>query len=474
MSDGSKSATAELKRILLVEDVRALAIAYAEQLGDAGYDVVVAATAAAAASAMGKGGPFAAVVLDLHLPDADGLDVLRRLGSDQAVIVVTDDGSIDRAVEAMRLGALDYLVKPIPLKRLVAAVDQAVITGMTRPLVQNADWSRPIAAQAETGFVGQSPAMQRVYQLIGQVADSTATVMITGETGTGKELCAEQLHLQSGRANRPFIAINCGAIPDNLLESELFGHKRGAFTGANVDRVGAAKSADKGTLFLDEICEMPLQLQVKLLRFLQTGAIQPLGASRSEKVDVRVVCATNRDPLQEVAQGRFREDLYFRLAVIPIEMPPLRERAGDVPLLAERFLAVLNRDLGRPRRALSEEFLRSLEAYSWPGNVRELQNAMLRAVLLSNGPDLSPAVLNLPSSLAPAAVGAPGPQEADTAAVAAGNGAGSNESLPSLAAIERAAIEQAMQMADGNAAEAARMLGISVSTIYRKLKFYSE
>ena len=465
----------ERKKVLVVEDVRALSIAYSEQLTDAGYDVVVADSAAAADVALSAGGGFAAVVLDLHLPDADGLEVLAKgLAKDQPVVVVTDDGSIARAVEAMRLGARDYLVKPVSLKRLVAAVDQAVIAGIQGEPACRANWARAVSAKSENGFVGNSKRMRKVYQLITQVADSPATVMITGETGTGKELCAERLHLESQRAGGPFVAINCGAIPDNLLESELFGHKKGAFTGATADRDGAVKSADKGTLFLDEICEMPLHLQVKLLRFLQTGTVQPLGSSRSEKVDVRVVCATNRDPRHEVATGRFREDLYFRLAVIPIEMPPLRERDGDIRLLAERFLAIFDRELGQPQRHLAPAFVSALEAYSWPGNVRELQNAMLRATLLSTGPDLSVEALQL-EDFTLSTSGEPPVQP--TAFAATTSPAGIETTMPTtmatLAEIERSAIEQAMQIAEGNAAEAAQLLGISTSTIYRKLKGYS-
>lgn len=471
MTEHSVSAGTERKRVLVIEDVRALSIAYAEQLEDAGYEVVVAGSAAEAEQRLAAPGRFAAAVLDLRLPDADGADVLRKgLAERMPVVVVTDDGSIARAVDAMRNGALDYLVKPVSLKRLVGAVDQAVIAGIRGERSSGADWARPVSAVSPANFVGNSSPMLQVYRLIAQVAHSTATVMITGETGTGKELCAERLHLESPRASGPFIAINCGAIPENLLESELFGHKKGAFTGATSDRAGAVKSADKGTLFLDEICEMPLQLQVKLLRFLQTGTVQPLGSGHAEKIDVRIVCATNRDPRQEVAAGRFREDLYFRLAVIPIEMPPLRDRKGDIRLLAERFLEVFDQDLGRPRRTLPDEFAETLEAYHWPGNVRELQNAMLRAALLSTGPELSIDVLHLDAPALAAAEPLARPEQHHAAPARNARRSGQ---IASMAEVERAAIEQAMQAADGNVSVAASLLGISVSTIYRKLKDYS-
>jgi len=456
--------TAERQRILIVEDVRALSIAYAEQLEDAGYTVTVAATVAAASDALANDPTIAAAVLDLHLPDADGLELLRSGQCDHLpVLVVTDDASIARAVEAMRLGALDYLVKPLSLLRLVDAVNQAVISGLEGLAARRTNWARPVSQRPQPPFIGESPAMVRVFHLIDQVADSGATVMITGETGTGKELCAERLHRQSRRASGPFIAINCGAIPDNLLESELFGHVKGAFTGAVANRTGAVKSADGGTLFLDEVCEMPLHLQVKLLRFLQSGTIQPLGASRSSRVDVRVVCATNRNPREEVAAGRFRDDLYFRLAVIPVEMPPLRDRAGDIDRLADAFLDLFSRELGRPRKSIPPAFRAALHGYHWPGNVRELQNAMLRAILLSDGPELQVRTLQLAAD----GEGAAAPSGSAPAAAFSASAA-------TLAATERQAIEHAMRMAEGNVALAAQSLGISVSTIYRKLKSYSD
>lgn len=460
------SKKAERQRILIVEDVRALSIAYAEQLEEAGYSVTIAATLAAASEALADDPALAAIVLDLHLPDADGLELLRDGHCDQLpVLVVTDDASIARAVEAMRLGALDYLVKPLSLRRLVDAVNQAVISGLEGLSAPRSNWARPVSLRPYAPFIGESPAMARVFHLIDQVADSNATVMITGETGTGKELCAERLHRLSRRATGPFIAINCGAIPDNLLESELFGHVKGAFTGAVANRTGAVKSAHGGTLFLDEVCEMPLHLQVKLLRFLQSGTIQPLGSSRSSKVDVRVVCATNRDPREEVAQGRFRDDLYFRLAVIPLEMPPLRDRAGDIDRLADAFLDLFSRELGRPRKAMPPAFRAALHGYHWPGNVRELQNAMLRAILLSDGPVLQIGTLQLSA--------AAGDADAGVASGAATSGA-IDGSAATLAATERQAIERALRLAEGNVAIAARSLGVSVSTIYRKLKTYSD
>lgn len=464
--------TAAMKRILIVEDLQTLSIAYAAQLEKAGYQAVIAPTAAEALANLKCGGDFAAILLDLQLPDADGLDVLRNHPEwleRFPVIVITADASLARAIAAMRLGAFDYLVKPLSEARLVAAVDSAVTMRVAVKSNTAGNAKKPGGHQF-AGFIGQSSQMLEIYRQIGLVADSRATVMITGETGTGKEVCAETIHHQSGRSDGPFIAINCGAIPDNLLESEIFGHMKGAFTGATESRIGAAQAADKGTLFLDEVCEMPLQLQVKLLRFLQTGTIQRLGSDRLEKVDVRIVCATNRNPLQEVAEGRFREDLYYRLAVIPLEMPPLRQRGSDIRLLADAFLARFSDEVGKTFSPLTADHYAALERYSWPGNVRELQNVMLRAVLLNNGPDLPISAIPV-ADPAPSACGA-GSEPAYPAMTMVEPG--SADSLAhalagrTLAEIERIAIEAAIEAADGNLAVAAHVLGISVSTIYRK------
>jgi len=461
------------QRVLIVEDLQTLSIAYAAQVEKAGYEAVVASTAAQALDQLSTGSNFAAVLLDLQLPDADGLDLLRDHPDWLArfpVIVATADGSLTRAIDAMRLGAFDYLVKPLSEARLIAAVDSAVTTRIAAKGNGRAG-AKKVAKAKDGNFIGNSPQMREIYRQIGLVADSRATVMVTGETGTGKEVCAETLHRQSGRRDGPFVAINCGAIPENLLESELFGHMKGAFTGAIDNRVGAAQAADKGTLFLDEICEMPLQLQVKLLRFLQTGTIQRVGSDRLDKVDVRIVCATNRNPRREVAEGRFREDLYYRLAVIPLEMPPLRARTGDVRLLADTFLARFSEEVGKTFAPFTEAHYAALERYSWPGNVRELQNVLLRAVLLNGGPDIPLSAIPAPADHSPA----PAANEPALVAVAAGPQDSAGECRlaellagKTLAQIERIAIEAAIEAAGGNLAVAAQVLGISASTIYRK------
>lgn len=323
-----------------------------------------------------------------------------------------------------------------------AAIKRLPVTASER---QSACVAEPV------NFIGTSPAILKVMDTVRHVAPSKASVFITGESGTGKEVCAEMIHAQSGRAGKPFVPINCGAIPRDLIESELFGHLKGSFTGAICDREGAAALAHGGTLFLDEICELELQLQTRLLRFLQTGLIQPVGASRQQAVDVRVICATNRDPKVEVAEGRMRNDLFYRLHVIPLEMPPLSARGHDVVTLAEHFLAFYAGEEGKVFLTLTSEVKACLTSYEWPGNVRELQNVVRRIVVLNDGPQVEAHML--PDELqgkAPNVVhlGAPGDRE--------------------LWMIERAAIEQAISECGGSVPQAAKRLGVSPSTLYRK------
>ncbi|HSF65289.1 MAG TPA: sigma-54 dependent transcriptional regulator, partial [Paracoccaceae bacterium] len=323
--------------ILLVEDTLSLQMVYRSVLIAAGHTVRVAATAAEGLAQFRAVSPRI-VLLDLMLPDRDGLDLMADMLRERPgtrVIVITANGSIGKAVEAMRAGAHDFLVKPFDEQRFLAAIDNAA---------PRAPAERP---PAPGGFIGSSAPMARVLATIRSVAPSMATVFITGESGTGKELCALAVHQMSARATGPFIALNCGAIPADLLESEVFGHMKGSFTGAISDKPGAAAAADGGTLFLDEVCEMLPALQTKLLRFLQTSTVQPVGATRPRKVNVRIVCATNRDPMEAVRRGQFREDLYYRLFVVPIHMPPLRDRDGDAVEIAEAALAHFAAEEGR-------------------------------------------------------------------------------------------------------------------------------
>lgn len=308
-------------------------------------------------------------------------------------------------------------------------------------------------------MIGSSPAILKVLDIVHQVAPSKASVFITGESGTGKEVCAEMIHRLSGRARKPFVPLNCGAIPQDLIESELFGHIKGSFTGAVCDREGAAALAHGGTLFLDEICELEIGLQTRLLRFLQTGMIQPVGASTARAVDLRVVCATNRDPRLEVAEGRLRKDLFYRLHVVPITMPDLANRGDDIITLAEHFLVLFSAEEGKSFQSFSADATASLRAHSWPGNVRELQNVIRRVVVLNNGPLVE--LHMLPEDVGPT----------NQNVVPFGNGGGKSLQEPAdreLWMIERDAIEEAIRACGGSIPQAARQLGVSPSTIYRK------
>ncbi|VVT04386.1 sigma-54 dependent transcriptional regulator [Erythrobacter sp. EC-HK427] len=458
-------------RILIIEDSPSIAQTYAAILEGAGHSVTLAETGADGDAAMADAvKPFDILLLDLQLPDYDGLEWLEArpaIASQSAVIVITGDGSINRAINAMRLGAYDFLVKPVAPPRLLTTVRNAY---ERQDLAQKAETAQKLAGRESfQGFIGKSAPMQAVYREIENVAASKATVFITGESGTGKEVAAEAIHKAGGRAGKRFVAINCGAIPENLLESELFGHMKGSFTGAIADRKGAAREADGGTLFLDEICEMDLALQVKLLRFLQSGMVQPVGSSRPEAVDVRVICATNRDPAREVAEGRFREDLFYRLNVIPLDLPPLRQRPGDVGLIAQAFLERFANEEGKSFDPLSPELLQELDARRWPGNVRELQNTMRRVVVMTPGPLLSAS--DFPTErvvIAGEAVGNAFASAASPIPSPAAQQAADGFGVPmTLAEIERRTVEAAIARAGGSVPKAARELDVSPSTIYR-------
>jgi two-component system repressor protein LuxO len=385
-------------RVLIVEDSPALAEVYAGYLRDEPYVVTRVGDGGSAMTYL-KRSPPEALLLDLKLPDMDGMEILKHVHREQmptSVVIVTGHGSVDAAVAAMRYGAFDFVEKPFDAKRLKVTLRNALDHQNLAALVDSIkeDFQR----ERYHGFIGGSLKMQTVYRIIDSAAPSKATVFITGESGTGKEVCAEAIHRQSPRRDGPFVALNCGAIPRDLMESEIFGHVKGAFTGAAKERIGAAGQADKGTLFLDEIGEMDLDLQTKLLRFVQTGTYQKVGGTRLESVDVRFICATNRDPLKEVGAGRFREDLYYRLHVIPIQMPALRERKEDVLLLARHFLFRFAEEEGRAFRELLPAAEEVFLSYDWPGNVRELQNVIRNVVVLHTGEkvavDMLPPPLN--------------------------------------------------------------------------------
>jgi len=391
---------------------------------------------------------------------------LRAAGLSGVLVVALAQGSVAGAVAAMRAGADDVVLKPLKAEEVVDRL-------LAAPKVQRSERRTPLSAgpsRAQTadfcGFLGRSAPMLRLYEQIGRVASSRAPVFVTGESGTGKELAAAAVHDCSPRHGAPFHALNCGAMPRELMESEIFGHARGAFTGAHVERAGAAELADGGTLFLDEIGEMDLALQSKLLRFLQDGKVRRIGEGHERQVDVRIVCATNRDPVAEVKAGRLREDLFYRLHVLHLHLPPLRERGADVLLLAEAFLARFAAEEGRPLPRLTAEAVEMLRRRRWRGNVRELQNLMRRAVVLSEGPLLADLFADDRMDAPDARRLAPVPQRAVDESE---RGAGSAPSrVEPLAVVERRVIEQAIALFQGNIALAAEALELSPSTLYRK------
>jgi DNA-binding NtrC family response regulator len=465
------AAAAWKPRVVLAEPDAALRRLQEDCLKGLGLAVVTALSGgqAVAAAAMAD---VVLVVLSLDLPDVDARLVLSRISREPGApptIVTTADASLNAAVCAMRAGAYDYLVKPFSSERLAAAARSALtLDGPTPEARRPATRRRGGAATAGDGrpmLLGTSPAMREVARIIETASRSRATVFVTGESGTGKEVCAQLIHRHSPRGDRPFIAINCGALPHNLVETELFGHVKGAFTGAISDRPGAAIQANGGTLFLDEICEMDLLLQSKLLRFVQEGRVRRVGASSDEKVDVRIICATNRDPLNEVRAGRFREDLFYRLHVIPIALPPLRERGDDAVAIAEALLLDYAREEGKSFRRLAPCAARAIAAYRWPGNVRQLQNVLRNAVVLNDGEDLTlaalPELTQATVAAGSAAAGADTPPPADGAAPVPGP-------VKPLAQVEQEAIEHAMAVFNNNIPVVAAALGISPSTIYRK------
>jgi len=449
--------------VLIVEDSVVLAEMYANQLQGEGLSPSLVADLKSARAAMRAGCP-SAILLDLRLPDGDGIEFLKELrgsGNPVPVIVMTAHGSINTAIDAMKAGADDFIIKPFAPERMITTLSNCIERRRLERIVEVMSPNR--GGDSFEGFVGADLAMQALYRMIDQAARSKATVFITGESGTGKEVCAEAVHRRGDRARGPFVALNCGAIPKDLIESEIFGHIKGAFTGATADREGAASRADGGTLFLDEICEMDLGLQTKLLRFLQTGVVQKVGSDKASKTDIRIVCATNRDPLAEVEAGRFREDLYYRLHVVPLHLPPLRERGEDVLLIARRFLEIFGAEEKRRFTGLDPEVEAIFLAYRWPGNVRQLQNVIRNVVVLHDGATVTRAMLPAPlNDMTPRPVRRQQGLPDDPRGV-----------IRPLDQVEREAIEAAIGACAGNMTEAAQRLGISVKTIYRKRQDWS-
>ncbi len=462
------------RTILIIEDSPSLAMTCQAQLEPLGHIVLVAEDGRSGLAIL-RARPVDCVLLDLKLPDMDGIDILEQVHTwptPPAIIVMTANASLATAVRAVRGGAFDYLVKPFAAARLTTTVDNALSTVELRREVETL---RQTVEHAEfVDFIGRSAPMQAVYRTLSAAAQSTASVFVTGESGTGKELAADALHKLSPRRDRRLVALNCGAIPRDLMESTIFGHVRGAFTGATADQEGAAAQADGGTLFLDELGEMDPLLQTKLLRFIQTGTYQRVGDSQTRQADIRFIAATNRNPLDAVQNGQLREDLYYRLNVVPIRMPPLRERGEDIVLIAQRFLRQFAAEENKPFTAFAPEVEARLLAYHWPGNVRQLQNVVRNVVVLHAGKTVTPDMLPMMEVVAePAAIPAPAVAAPVPVAVAApvpfATGLPTSvDAIEPLTVAERRYVEHAIAICGGNLQLASRKLKISASTIYRK------
>ncbi|MHA7900301.1 MAG: sigma-54-dependent transcriptional regulator [Henriciella sp.] len=457
----------KLGRLLIVEDTPSLARTYQAHLRDEFEQIEIADTGAKAIAAVETQAPDC-ILLDLKLPDADGLELLDRwtgAALNAPIIVITANGSMSVAVDAMRRGAVDFVVKPTTKDRLRVTAKNALENFQLKKVVAN--YEAEIERSDFCGIIGKSLVMQGVFKSIEAAAPSKASVFVTGETGTGKELIARAVHDLSPRRKAKFVAINCGAIPRDLIESEIFGHVKGAFTGATSDRAGAAELAEGGTLFLDELGEMPIELQPKLLRFLQLGEYQRVGESKVRKSNIRIVAATNRDALEAVRQGKLREDLYYRLHVIPVALPPLRDRGADILLLAESFLAKYAHEEGKSFSGFDRDAEEWMIAHTWPGNVRELENLIRQVVVLNEGGAISRG--HLPTQTSVTSVPVSSPQ------AAAENASGDSVDLPEpdygvepLWMTEKKAIERAIALCRGNVVAAAKQLQINPSTIYRK------
>jgi two-component system NtrC family response regulator len=448
-----------LERILIVDDEKNYLLVLDALLSEAGYEVVTADGGARALSMLDEEEPDL-MLTDMRMPRMTGLELIKASKErhpDLPVIVMTAFGTVENAVEAMKSGAVDYIMKPFENQALLLTVQKAL--KLSRLLTQN----RLLREEVQKGqgfgqIVGDSRAMRQVYELVEKVAATKATVLITGESGTGKELIARAIHSRSPRAEEPFVAVNCMALSETLLESELFGHEKGAFTGAVGRRKGRFELADKGTLFLDEVGEIATSLQVKLLRVLQERTFERVGGNLPIGVDVRIVAATNRDLTQAVATGRFREDLFYRLNVVRLNLPPLRERKEDLPSLVAHFVRRYAAEVGRALPQVSQAAMQSIYDYAWPGNVRELENALERAVIMS-GAEIRPADLPLEVR----------PEVAEPCAPELPRDMGITEAVEDL---ERRMIQRALAEAHGVAAHAAEALGLAKSNLAYKMKKY--
>jgi DNA-binding NtrC family response regulator len=477
-----------MEKILLIDDDEGLIHFLSRFFQRKRYDVSACLSARDAIETMAQK-DFDLILLDYKMPELNGLDALtqiKKIDTKTPVILMTAYGTTELAIEAMKRGAYDYLVKPFEHKDLTRIVGEALeANGQMKQVVRFAAVPPcPTDSQDNKGLaiIGNSKKMQEIYKLIGQIAEKDVPVLITGESGTGKELVARAIYHHSRRSQGPFIAINCAAIPEYLFESELFGHERGAFTGAERTYIGKLERCDNGTLFLDEVGEMPLALQAKLLRALQEGQIERIGGSQPINVNVRILAATNKDIEKEVESGRFRKDLYWRLKVIAIHLPPLRERAEDIAALAAYFLARFGVEYGRPRCFMTEDALKKLSLHAWPGNVRELENCVRRAILLSTGDVIGEAGLMIPD---PAATPAEQPlsreqllallkQKIEAIVVDILRLSHRDIHANIIEIVEETLIQAALQECGNNQVQAARILGISRNTLRHRLKRQSD
>jgi two-component system nitrogen regulation response regulator GlnG len=463
-----------MARVLVADDEESIRLVLSTALSQAGHEIQLATTGAEALAQLNQQ-HFDVAILDVRMPDMSGLDVLQRVREAEIpviVIVITAQNTMANAIEAMKRGAFNYLTKPFDLDEVRTLVARAAeMHTLTRTVGRI---RTEVVGRYEPGvtLIGTSTAMQEIFKTIGRLANSDATVLIEGESGTGKELIARAIHVHSPRWSGPFVALNCSAIPRDLLESELFGHERGAFTGASERRVGRFETAGGGTLFLDEVGDMPIELQVKLLRVLQEREFSRVGSTTTIKADVRIIAATNQTLERAVREGRFREDLYFRLKVVPINVPPLRERRGDIPQLIRHFLAKTNAEMGTDISGITSEAETLLVRHPWQGNVRELENTLVRAAVLAPGQTLTEADLQLPEATPPPAL-AGSLAETLRSAVAAlvndPNRPAKELHAAVVAAVERPLIELVLEQTGGNQLRAADLLGINRNTLRKKL-----
>jgi nitrogen regulation protein NR(I) len=456
--------------VLIVDDELNIRRVLAAMLKREGYDVTAAADGEQALAVLQKT-PVHVVVTDLVMPRLGGMDLLRRASADfpdVPVIVITAHGTVDSAVQALKAGAFDYITKPFEQSELAKVIAKAARAHELEQ--QNVHGASEVEGE-KPPLVGGSPAMRHIYEIVGKVADSPSTVLITGESGTGKELVARELHRHSSRRDKPLIKVNCAAIPKDLVESELFGYERGAFTGAVGSKPGRFELADGGTLFLDEIGEIPIEMQVKLLRALQESEFERVGGIRTLRVDVRLISATNRDLEELIRSGRFREDLFYRLNVVPIALPPLRDRREDIPVLVRHFIEKYNRRLGKKVERVEDEAMTLLLGYSWPGNIRELENLMERSVLFADEPVIRAHAL--PEALrdrAPAAA-SPAASFGPLAALGGAGGTSMKEIVrQAQAELEKELIARALEETSGNVTRAAKRLQISRKSLQVKMR----